>query len=134
MAQIFGDTTDDITFGNAPSRSKPILVSEKVRNPRPLPSQNNSGTPAAPVRSAPHPSEQRNTKPRAFSMPEPTSLSSSLSTLIESMKPTYLPNFSDGIIRLVALSDPTHDDPFLLLRSDDVSLIFGTGFSSVENA
>jgi hypothetical protein len=50
------------------------------------------------------------------------------------MKPSYLPNFSDGLIRLVVLSEPIHEDPFLLIRSDDVSLIFGTGFGSIENA
>ncbi len=67
-------------------------------------------------------------------MPEPTSIVHSLVSLIDSMKPSYLPNFSDGLVRLVALSEPSHLDPLLLVRSDDVSLMFGTGFGSVENA
>lgn len=136
MAQIFGDTTDDITFGNAPSPSKPLPIPQKNRAPAPSsPSVQSSVVPQPRAKAVSHAQfEPRNTKVRPLSTPEPTSIVSSLATLIESMKPSYLPNFSDGLIRLVVLSEPIHEDPFLLIRSDDVSLIFGTGFGSIENA
>ena len=42
------------------------------------------------------------------------------------MKPSYLPNFSDGLIRVVALSESTHIDPLILVRSEDITLIVGS--------
>jgi hypothetical protein len=138
MAQIFGDTTDDITFGNAPAPQKPIPPPEKRTTPRESFSQPQwAPPPLTPPRAKTPPQphfEPKNTKVRPLSMPEPTSIVHSLVSLIDSMKPSYLPNFSDGLVRLVALSEPSHLDPLLLVRSDDVSLMFGTGFGSVENA
>jgi hypothetical protein len=66
--------------------------------------------------------------------PVPVSLAASLTTLIASMKPTYLPPISGDILRIVALSSSTYRDPLFLARTGDVTLIFGTGFSSIENA
>jgi Ribonuclease J C-terminal domain len=138
MAQIFGDTTDDITFGNAPAPQKSNLTPEKKSISWESFSQPQS---AAPIRTktpspahSQHHFEPKNTKVRLLSMPEPTSIVNSLVSLIDSMKPSYLPNFSDGLVRLVALSEPSHSDPLLLVRSDDVTLIFGTGFGSIDNA
>lgn len=136
MAQIFGDTTDDITFGKDPSSGKPLPVLEKNKPSR------LSGSPGriwpTPIRERSQNQssyEPRNqSKPRPHTTPEPTSLVASLSSLIESMKPSYLPNFSDGLIRVVALSESTHVDPLMLVRSDDITLIFGTGFGSIQNA
>jgi len=132
MAQIFGDTTDDITFGNNSPRTKvvPSLEKNKLSNPTPVEGRSVSPRP----RNTSQPSDQRSPKVRTLSMPEPTSLATSLATLIDSMKPSYLPNFSDGVIRMVALSESTHPDPLLLVRSDDVTLIIGTGFGTIENA
>lgn len=137
MAQIFGDTTDDITFGSAPSQGKVFSGIEKNKTPRSFSGSKGSATPSTKINVPPRAVafEPRNLgKPRPHTTPEPTSLATSLSSLIESMKPSYLPNFSDWSIRVVALSESTHPDPLILTRSDDITLIFGTGFGSVENA
>lgn len=133
MAQIFGDTTDDITFGNSSSsRTKSAPPTEKPMTPTHHSIESKSSNPRS--RTVSQSFDQRSAKVRTLSMPEPTTLSSSLATLIDSMKPSYLPNFSDGVIRMVALSESTHSDPFLLVRSDDVTLIIGTGFGTIENS
>jgi hypothetical protein len=49
------------------------------------------------------------------------------------MKPSFLPNMPEGVMRIVLLSDSLAPDPMMLVRSDDVTLIFGTGFSTLEN-
>lgn len=135
MAQIFGDTTDDITFGNTQANPQPLPAREKKSFDRPRSTlEHTSSTPPRPHPSPKYSSEPRPQKTRPLVMPEPTSLAASLATIIDSMKPSYLPSFSDGIIRLVALSEPTHDDPLLLIRSDDISLLLGSGFWTLENA
>lgn len=58
----------------------------------------------------------------------------SLSKLIESMKPTYLPQGDDSILRIVLFSPSSHSDPFMLLRSGDMAFLLGTGFSVTESA
>lgn len=50
------------------------------------------------------------------------------------MKPTYLPPLSSDLLRLVMLSPHSGNDPLMLLRTGDTTLLVGTGFSSVENA
>jgi hypothetical protein len=134
MAQIFGDTTDEITFGGVPPSAKPLPHSEKGKFQKTSQSDEARGVPPHSKPSQRPQNEVRPQKVRNLTMPEPESLASSLGTLIDSMKPTYLPNFSDGVIRLVALSESHHTDPLVLVRSEDVSLIFGTGFSTLENA
>ena len=66
--------------------------------------------------------------------PTPLSLVSSLASLVSSMKPTYLPPLSPDILRLVLLSAPILSDPLMLVRTGDVTLLVGTGYSHVENA
>lgn len=65
--------------------------------------------------------------------PTAVSLSVSLTELVSSMKPTYFPVVSPDTIRLVSLSSAAHKDPMFLTRTGDVTLIFGTGFTTIEN-
>ena len=132
MAHIFGDTTDDITFGTTKSPSPSSFPEKKVKPMLPVkPREAAPPRPHFPKRTT---MEPRASKPREHTTPEPVSLSASIGILIDSMKPSYLPNVSDGLLRFVILSETKHADPLMLVRSDDVSLIFGTGFSSIENA
>jgi hypothetical protein len=48
------------------------------------------------------------------------------------MKPSFLPSLYEGALRMVLLTDTK--DPLMLLRSEDVTLLIGTGFSTLENA
>ncbi len=50
------------------------------------------------------------------------------------MKPTYLPQGDDALLRIVLLSPSTHPDPFMLLRGGDMTFLLGTGFSTTESA
>lgn len=82
----------------------------------------------------PRMSEHRPKPTGPVAPPTSVSLSVSLAELVSSMKPTYFPAISSDSIRLVSLSSSTHKDPMFLVRTGDVALIFGTGFSLLESA
>ncbi len=65
---------------------------------------------------------------------EPISLAMTLTNLVTSMKPTYLPPLTSDTIRIVILSSSSTPDPLMLVRTGDVTLLVGTGFSSVESS
>lgn len=54
---------------------------------------------------------------------------SALSRLIASMKPTFLPTGAEENLRIVPLSSATLQDGAFLIRAQETSLLFGTGFS-----
>ena len=66
--------------------------------------------------------------------PEPISLAMTLANLVTSMKPTYLPPLSSDVVRMVILSSSFVPDPLMLVRTGDVTLLVGTGFSTIESA
>ena len=66
--------------------------------------------------------------------PEKESPSMSLRRLVDSMKPSYLPETQSTDMRVVLFSPSDVQDPFMLIRSGDSSLLVGTGFSTLENA
>ena len=133
MSNIFGDT-HDIAFGTFSDSKK--TFSEKLRP--------NSVSSIKPVHSpAPAPTHRRPTDPRksAFrerlpgtstSAPTPKIPKNPLIQLVESMKPSFLPQNEEGTLRFVLLSEATASDPFFLLRHEDTTLLFGTGFGTVE--
>ncbi len=132
MSNIFGDT-HDIAFGTFSDAKK--IFSEKshpsVSSVKPV----HSPTPAPMHR---RPTEPRKPIPRerssGMSTPAPTPKipKNPLIQLVESMKPSFLPQNEDGTLRFVLLSEPTAVDPFFLLRNEDTTLLFGTGFGTVE--
>lgn len=130
MSSIFGDS-DDITFGNAePSRSEKSLPSKEKVNVSPLKSE----TP--PVRT-PFPKKEYRAplrKERSHDFPGVPSIQKpSLIRLIDSMKPSFLPISEGSMIRLVSLSPVDVMDPMVLIRTGESTLLFGTGFSQVQN-
>lgn len=132
MWNIFGDS-DDITFGSASSGAP---VSRPSRD-TPLPERRQSSH--SPVRSferaeRPRVHQDRPKSSGPMTPPVPLSLSASLTELVTSMKPTYLPPVSPDLIRIVALSWANHVDPLFLARTGDVTIMFGTGFSTIENS
>jgi hypothetical protein len=48
------------------------------------------------------------------------------------MKPTFFPPMNNEVLRYVILSSEERDDPMLLVRTPEVSLLFGTGFGRIE--
>ena len=149
MWQIFGDT-DDITFGIgmpttqrtrpdtssleqwpiAPRRDESIhdskiddWVRRDHRERSAVPRQQSQARPASTDRSRPSLSRV------PFAPPEKQGPGVSLARLVDSMKPTYLPEIHDGAIRIVLLSDASLSDPFMLLRSGDTTLLLGTGYT-----
>lgn len=48
------------------------------------------------------------------------------------MKPSFFPQGSDDALRLTLLSETGSLDPMMLIKKDDSSLLFGTGFSTLE--
>jgi hypothetical protein len=73
---------------------------------------------------------------RGAPMTPPTapSLSLSLSSLVDSMKPTYFPPLSSDTVRIAILSGIVLDDPLMLVRTGDTTLLIGTGYATLENA
>lgn len=49
------------------------------------------------------------------------------------MKPSFFPQGNDSNLRLTILSDVTHIDPFMIVRSGEGTLLFGTGFSQITS-
>lgn len=139
MWNFFGDT-DDITFGgNARSfsPSKKEISSRTPESERPQhssvrkPFQKSDRT-AFPHQKKPTPSFERNVSP--FVPPSSTPLHESLGDLIRAMKPTYLPPTAPDIMRIIALSKVSCEDPLFLVRSGEVTLMLGTGYGITEVA
>ena len=136
MWNIFGDT-DDITFGTETRSAKPLVSTSPQNTPRV--SNTSSQSARVPAKS---PSQREHRTPtRSYAKPAssvptlaPISHAISLSALVTSMKPTYLPNMSSDILRVVLLSEVKNTDPLMLLRAGDATLLIWTGFSEVQNA
>jgi hypothetical protein len=69
-----------------------------------------------------------------MSPPISLSLATSLGNLVDSMKPTYFPPLSSDIVRIAILSDIVLQDPLILARTGDTTLLIGTGYTILENA
>lgn len=124
MWHIFGDT-DDITFGSSIEKTTPLPKKEYIPAESRKPQGNN-----------PYPRPLRTRSTQAPSVPQiaRNTPETSLSKLIESMKPTYLPQGDDTLLRIVFLSPASHSDPCMILRGGDMTFLLGTGFSMTESA
>ena len=115
MDHIFWES-DTIDFG-APSRARRSEPTRPAPTKKPTP-------PATP------------TPERSDSTPQlqPIRRADSLRSLIDVMKPTFLPKEEhEGTLRIVAFSAPSVD-PLFLLHRDEATILIGTGFSTQETA
>lgn len=130
MWLIFGDT-DDIMFGwtSLPRddvREKVISSPIRVRSSLPVLTSSALSSPL------PQPSPQRRTSPALQSLaPVPRVIEGGLRKLVESMKSTFFPQGNEDALRISILTASTISDPFIMLRSSEGTLLFGTGFSQV---
>lgn len=55
-----------------------------------------------------------------------------LTRIVTSMKSSFFPREDDAsVVRMVVLSPSAHKDPLILIRRDDETVLFGTGFDSI---
>lgn len=132
MDHIFGDS-DDISFGsNGSTQARSPRESQPARAPR------ESFSRPAPVSRPPRESQPvRPSRPRSTQSHDVTIVDNTpaLSRLIAGMKSSFLPREEDSAdIRLVALSHHTSADPLFLMRSDDTTILVGSGFGSITRA
>lgn len=130
MAGIFGDT-DDITFGvGMPKTPREHLPKADRRDfwssSRPRSLHEKKDFP----RKQQEPKEPRVKDFQPSECPRP---SEALLTLVATMKPSFFPSLPDGVMRFVMFSSSNHTDPLMLIRSEEVSLLVGTGFGTHEN-
>jgi hypothetical protein len=79
-------------------------------------------------------SPQPPTRSMQDTAPEPIALPS-LTRLIEGMKSSFLPREEDSsVMRMIALSSPTVQDPLFMVTRDDTTVLIGSGFGSMNRA
>ncbi len=148
MDHIFGDS-DDIDFGSTPSsasRSSSSSSSSRSATPPALSQPDRESfaprtiAPRLALRSDTQSRPAREFVPRSHRAPvssEPTILDTTpaLTRLIAGMKSSFLPREDDTTsMRIVALSGHTGTDPLFMLRSDDTTILLGSGFGSMSRS
>ena len=148
MDHIFGDS-DDIDFGSTPSsasRSSSSSSSSRSATP-PVLSQPDRPM-FAPRTPAPRLAPRADTQarpareytprpPRAPVSTEPAVLDTTpaLTRLIAGMKSSFLPREDDtSSIRVIALSSHEGIDPLFMVRSDETTVLMGSGFGSISRS
>jgi len=145
MDHIFGDS-DDIDFGSSSSKSHPASSSSAHSSSAPALSRPDrqmfvARTPAPRLAThTPTPVRDRDITPRAPHRPPSSDTTSTqappaLSRLIASMKSSFLPREDDASsVRIVSLSGHTSSDPLFMIRSDDTTLLVGSGFGTMSRS
>ena len=145
MDHIFGDS-DDIDFGSTPSSTSRSSSSSRASVPPALSQPDRQmfapRTPAprlAPRAEAPsRPAREYTPRPpRAPVSTEPAVLDTTpaLTRLIAGMKSSFLPREEDTMsMRIVALSHHDSTDPLFMIRSDDTTVLMGSGFGSISRS
>lgn len=130
MDHIFGDT-DDIAFGTS-SRNHT--------------QQKNPNTKSFPKQSSRKEDTKRNQERRPVAPPSRTHRTmesaqpvvsdiDSLTRLVTSMKPSFLPKEEDmNAVRLVTFSDSNQKDPLMLVTRDNETILVGSGFGEIVRA
>lgn len=132
MWHIFGDT-HDITFwwGSSSQWSDP-------RPPRaptpPVPRERRTESEEA-VHNDPLPRRRPEERPHVRTEASiPRVIDDGLGKLIASMKPSFFPQGNEDALKFTLLSSAESIDPLMILRWGDGTLIFGTGFGSLDRA
>ncbi len=133
MSSIFGDS-HDITFGSSDASQKISSSKEKsdfVWSTRDI-------LPARWVRSENSTFQKEHALPIRKERPlvthTPVVLKPSLIRLIDSMKSSFLPASEWDVLRIISFSPVDVLDPMFLVRNGESTLLFGTGFSQMQNA
>ncbi len=146
MDHIFGDS-DDIDFGSTPSSASHSSSSSSRSAIPPVLSQPDRPmfaprTPAprlvtrADMQSRPA-REYTPRPPRPLQATEPAVIDTTpaLTRLIAGMKSSFLPREDDtSSIRVIALSSHEGIDPLFMVRSDETTVLMGSGFGSISRS
>ncbi len=141
MDHIFGDS-DDIDFGStlssvSRSSSHSASAQSRSRDDAPAPRVLAPRTPALSRVDAIASRPPREHIPRPSRAPvslEPAILDTTpaLTRLIAGMKSSFLPREEDTMsMRVIALSDHAWVDPLFMIRSDETTILVGSGFGSI---
>ena len=141
MDHIFGDS-DDISFWSPSSTPTPRPTARVVSTPshdRDDTRPSHTPRPSAPRPDAASrpPREYTPRPPRPVQSSEPAIVDTTpaLSRLIAGMKSSFLPREDDmTALRIVSLSSSTGSDPLFMMRSDDTTVLVGSGFSALHRS
>lgn len=128
MPTIFGDT-DDIAFGE--SSPKKIKERSFFSDKKPIVPARGFDTKKTFIpRERSTYRTDKETRDPAFEPTHVDDTTPALTRLIDSMKPTFLPSQNEGGFRIIPLTSAEIRDVAFLVRSEDTSILYGSGFST----